>query len=201
MTDFPTDRLTNALKEWQVAVQALERGETIVLLRKGGIREEGGRFRVEHDQVLLYPTVEHQKPELVKPAYANQIQPVESGWHPAQVRIAAWAQITDIIQIDQAAGVAALFPFHIWNEQFVHDRLHWKPKQPLYVLLLRVYQFASAHLIPYSEAYGGCKSWIALQQAFDLRDSHPVLDDRTYAQTVEQIIQRTQSGCDRGLLG
>jgi hypothetical protein len=186
------DLLTNALKEWQVAVHALERGETIVLLRKGGIREEGGRFRVQHDRVLLYPTVEHQKPELVKPAYADQVQTVASGWHPEQVRIGSWAEITDIVQIDRAEGVAALFPFHIWNEQFVRDRLRWKPSQPLYVLLLRVYQFTSARLIPHSEAYGSCKSWIDLHQSFDPSDSLPVLDDRTYAQTVEQIIHHTR---------
>lgn len=185
-------QLTSALKEWQVAVHALERGETIVLLRKGGIREEGGRFRVEHDRVLLYPTVEHQKPELVKPAYANQIQSVASGWHPHHVRIGSWAEITDIVQIDRAEVVEALFPFHIWNKQFVSDRLRWKPNQPLYILLLRVYQFPSATRIPYSEAYGGCKSWIDLHQSFALNDRHPVLDDRTYGQTVEQIIHHTR---------
>lgn len=189
MTNAP---LTAALKEWQVAITALERGETIVLLRKGGIREAGGRFRVEHDRVLLYPTVEHQKPELVKPAYVEQIQPVASGWHPEQVRIGSWAEITDILQIDRAEGIAALFPFHIWSEQFVRDRLKWKPSQPLYILLLRVYQFASARLIPYSETYGGCKSWIDLHQSFEVSDSRPVLDDRTYAQTVEQIIHQTR---------
>ncbi|TVQ05475.1 MAG: DUF1802 family protein, partial [Leptolyngbya sp. DLM2.Bin27] len=30
------------LKEWQVAVTALRQGETILLLRKGGIREAKG---------------------------------------------------------------------------------------------------------------------------------------------------------------
>lgn len=186
------DKLTHALKEWQVAVNALEQGATIVLLRKGGIREDGGRFRVERDRVLLYPTVEHQKPELVKPIYVDQIQPVASGWHPDQVRIGSWAHITDILPIDRSEVVTALLPFHVWNEQFVSDRLKWKPNQPIYVLLLRVYQFASARFIPYSEAYGGCKSWIDLEQSFDLEDSHPVLDDRAYGQAVEQIIQYTR---------
>jgi len=35
---------THALKEWAVAVDALEQGKTIMLLRKGGIHEQGGRF-------------------------------------------------------------------------------------------------------------------------------------------------------------
>jgi hypothetical protein len=147
---------------------------------------------VERDRVLLYPTVEHQKPELVKPAFADQIQPVASGWHPEQIRIGSWAQITDILPIDQAEVVQSLLPFHIWNDLFVRDRLRWKPGQPLYGLLLRVYLFTSAQLMPYSEAYGGCKSWIDLAQPFDLKESQPVLSDRAYVQTVEQIVQLTQ---------
>ena len=51
----------HALKEWAVAVNALESGKTIMLLRKGGIHERGGRFQVAHEQVLLYPTYEHQQ--------------------------------------------------------------------------------------------------------------------------------------------
>jgi len=50
---------THALKEWAVAVDALEQGKTIMLLRKGGIHEQGGRF-VAQNQILLYPTHEHQ---------------------------------------------------------------------------------------------------------------------------------------------
>ncbi len=69
-------KLTQALKEWAVAVEALESAKTIMLLRKGGIREQGGRFTVAQDQVLLYPTYEHQQPHLLKPAYSSQIQPV-----------------------------------------------------------------------------------------------------------------------------
>ena len=43
--------LTSALKEWAVAVEALEQGKTIMLLRKGGISEQGGRFQVKSDRV------------------------------------------------------------------------------------------------------------------------------------------------------
>ena len=66
-----TSMATHALKEWAVATDVLERGETILLLRKGGIREEGKHFRVAHDEVLLYPTYEHQQPHLLKPQYAD----------------------------------------------------------------------------------------------------------------------------------
>ncbi len=57
-----------ALKEWAVTVQALAQGRQVLLLRKGGIHEEGKDFRVVHPAFLLYPTYEHQREDLLKPA-------------------------------------------------------------------------------------------------------------------------------------
>jgi hypothetical protein len=61
-----TTNTTHAFKEWATAVDALEQGKTMMLLRKGGIREEGNRFQVAQKEVLLYPTFEHQQPEFAK---------------------------------------------------------------------------------------------------------------------------------------
>lgn len=177
----------HALKEWAVATDALERGDTILLLRKGGIREEGKHFRVVHDEVLLYPTFEHQQPQLLKPRYAGLVQPVASGWHPETVRIGAWARITDIFQISAKETVEALLPHHIWNEQFAAERFGWKPRFPLYVLLLRTYTLAQPHTIPYRAEYGGCKSWIDLQAPISLDGIVPVLSDDEYARRVREI--------------
>lgn len=113
----------HALKEWAVAVNAIERGETILLLRKGGIRESGGQFQVDRDEVLLYPTYEHQQPELLKPEYASQVTPVASGWHPDTIKIGSWVKITDIVPVLDETIVNALLPFHVWNEKFIRDRL------------------------------------------------------------------------------
>ncbi|WP_025746035.1 DUF1802 family protein [Kallotenue papyrolyticum] len=178
---------TRALKEWAVAVDALARGETILLLRKGGIREEGKHFRVAHDEVLLYPTYEHQQPELLKPAYAAQVTPVASGWHPATVPITAWARITHIFQVRELPTVEALLPFHIWNERFAAERFGWKPRFPLWLLLLRVYRLPTAQTVAYRAEYGGCKSWIELHEPVALRGLQPALDDAAYARQVEQI--------------
>ena len=43
------------LKEWAVTSDALGRGDQILMLRKGGIREDGRHFKIEHDSFLLYP--------------------------------------------------------------------------------------------------------------------------------------------------
>ncbi|HEY9644589.1 MAG TPA: DUF1802 family protein [Coleofasciculaceae cyanobacterium] len=184
---MPTLLLTSALKEWAVAVDALTAGKTIVLLRKGGIREQGGTFAIAHSQIWLYPTYEHQKPALLKPAYASQVQPVASGWHPETVAISSWAQITHLFEVTDAAEVDALLPFHIWNSAFVAERLKWKPRLPLSVLLLRVYALPQPQKIPFCPAYGGCKSWINLQASLCPDEAKPVLMDAEYDQQVEAI--------------
>lgn len=178
---------SHAFKEWAVAVDALEQGKTIMLLRKGGIHERGGRFQVAHDQVLLYPTHEHQQPFLLKSEYTEQVTPVTSGWHPETIRIGSFARITDILLVSEETIVDALLPFHIWNEQFISDRLKWKPRQPLYILLLRAYKLAQEQMIPYSSTYGGCKSWIDLAQPIAIDESVSVLHDATYNQIVKEI--------------
>lgn len=177
----------HALKEWAIAVNALEQGQTIALLRKGGIKEEGNRFSVAHNQILLYPTYEHQQPNLLKTEYASQVTPVTSGWHPETVRIGSWAEISDILLVSDASVVTALLPYHIWNEQFVSDRLKWKARQPLYVLLLRTYQLPQPHVIPYRLEYGGCRSWIDLAEPISLQGSVPVLDETEYTKQVKAI--------------
>lgn len=190
---------TNALKEWAVAVEALAQGKTIMLLRKGGIKEAGKRFQVAHDQILLYPTYEHQQPNLLKAEYANQVKPVNSGWHPETVLISSWAKITDILQVSEHSTVAALLPYHIWNEQFAEERFNWKPSQPIYVLLLRVYQLIEPMKISYQQEYGGCRSWIDLVESISIKDILPVLTDKEYSRKVreiKQIINNSKSDLD-----
>ena len=181
------DTTTHALKEWAVAVDALEQGNMIMLLRKGGIKEEGNRFSVTHNRILLYPTYEHQQPNLLKPEYAAQVTPVTSGWHPETVQISSWAEITDILLVSDEKAVVTLLPYHIWNEQFVSDRLRWKPRQSLFILLLRTYRLPQPQLINYRSEYGGCRSWIDLTEAINLEGIVPVLDDTTYTAQVTQI--------------
>ena len=180
--------LSHALKEWAVAVEALEAGRTIMLLRKGGIRETSRNFQIEHTHIWLYPTYEHQKPHLLKPEYADKVTVVESGWHPETVRIGSLAHITQVLAVTKPEQLKLLQPYHIWNEQMVSDRFKWKPHQPLSILLLRVYRLWQPVVVPYHSSYGGCKSWINLLESIPLERLEPVLDDDTYSQQTKQII-------------
>lgn len=180
--------LNHALKEWNVAVNALSEGKTIVLLRKGGIREVGAKFQVTYDRVLLYPTFEHQQPNLLKSEYATDVIPVESGWHPELITIESWADITDVFSVTDHTRLASLFPYHVWNDAFVRDRLQWKPNQPLYLLLLRTYKLDKVYEISYNSLYAGCRSWIDLMEPINIEKSTPVLSDLEYEEISQELI-------------
>lgn len=179
--------IETALKEWSVAVDALAAGETILLLRKGGIKEHQGRFSAEADRVVLFPTFEHQRPELLKPQYREAVETVPNGWHPEKIAIKAWADITHIFLTDDADKVTALAAFHIWQPQLAQERLNWKPKQPLYILVLRAYRLPEPVILPWQTAYRGCRSWIALDLETSSTDSHPAVADADYHTTIEAI--------------
>ncbi|MDC0833638.1 hypothetical protein CKA32_006599 [Geitlerinema sp. FC II] len=179
-----------ALKEWSVAVDALLRGETVALLRKGGIREKEKSFQVKCDRAFLYPTYEHQKPELLKPEYAATVTPVESGWRPKTVAIAGRAEITHRFLVESWETAETVADEFVWNRQFVRDRLVWKPEKPLFLLLLRVYRLREPREIPVLPQYGGCRSWIELAADLTFDDGDAVFDEVAYGDRVREITRR-----------
>ena len=59
-------------------------------------------------------------------------------------------------------------------------RLHWKRRDPLWVLALRCHRLADPITVPWNEAYGGCTSWVdvaGLPSDPSERPSTPALSD------------------------
>ena len=180
--------LTHALKEWQVTVNALTQGETILLLRKGGIQERGGQFTVQHDRVWLYPTLEHQQPELLKPRYAVMVKSVAAAADPpAAIALDAWAEVVAVMPVRDQVSAYNLLPWHVWNQEFVTARWQWKPERPLLALVLRVHRLEVPIQIPYQAKYGGCRSWLELGTAIATEPSAPVLEAAQFAEQLAAI--------------
>jgi hypothetical protein len=178
-------KLRYALKEWAMTIAALEAGETIVLLRKGGIHEPQP-LRIAQPEVLLYPTYEHQTADQLKPQYRDRLSP-PSAAAPSPVTLSSLAQITDGFLLQDPMLLPGLFPSHIWTEEFVRQRWAWKPHIPLFVFLLRVAKLPQPVNIPYQNRYGGCRSWLELETEIETSAAVPVVSDPAYAMQVGQI--------------
>ena len=177
-----------ALKEWAVTVQALAQGRQVLLLRKGGIHEEGKDFRVVHPAFLLYPTYEHQREDLLKPAAQPSLKQLLAETPRSDtITFSHWAQVTEVIEVEEQAKVNDLSGNHIWTDAYAQSRLHWKPMLPLSIMLLRVYQMEQPVTVPWIKEYGGCTSWVEMLPKIDLGKLQPALADREFQRQVDEI--------------
>ena len=182
-----------ALKEWAVAVDALARGKQILILRKGGIHRDDREFRVVHPEFLLYPTYEHQRQELLKEEYRPDLdRTLAEDEIPGLVSLDYWCRVTDKFEVRDEEALDPVSPHHIWSDDYAHKRLHWRPKQALTLVLLRVYGLQQPQALPVLDEYAGCKSWVELGQEMPLGLMEPVLSDEAYEE---------KAGAIRGALG
>ncbi len=166
---------------------ALESGRQMVLLRKGGIHDAGGVFEVENREFLLFPTYLHQKPELLKPDERAGF--AARGAEPEEITLSSSAEVTDILCLHSRRQMDAIDDAHIWTPAMIDMRFNYKPKNPLYLLLLRVWRLSSSKTIPNTPEYEGCKSWVPLEASIDISGRRPALDDAVFATMREAILQ------------
>jgi hypothetical protein len=174
----PTVTRAPAFKEWAAVVQALLEGEQILDVRKGGIREDGRHFSVQASRLWLYPTVEHQRPELLKTAYAHWIGPPEPA--DRDIPVSGWADVVGVATTSEPEVLDALDGKVIWSREYVESRFNWKKRDPLWVLALRVHRLHEPIIVPFQESYRGCTSWVPLDGLPDdpaSLPSEPVLSD------------------------
>jgi hypothetical protein len=184
--DFPQHPLTHALKEWAVAVEALERGETALVVRKGGIREKA--FAVPKTRFLFFKGYEHQKPEQLKSTYHDLLRSIPNRRDDEPVIFTSFAEVYGAYEVSEAEELEALNPHHIWTHEYAESRLKWRPKKPLTVIVLRTYLLPEPMVLEYRESYGGCKSWIELEEAVPTTGSRPALEDPAFEKLVRPTL-------------
>ena len=181
------DSVRHALKEWAVAVEALERGETALVIRKGGIREKA--FAVANRRFLLLPGYEHQRPELLKPEYRELLREIPDLTDDGQLRFTSFAEVRGAFEISEPESLETIGPYHMWAPEYAESRFKWRPKKPLTVLVLRTYVLPEPAELPYSEAYEGCKSWIELAEPVPTAGARPALDNEAFGRLVSPALE------------
>ncbi len=152
-----------AFKEWAVICRALAAGRQDVILRKGGIVEPGGQFRLEAREFFLLPTFLHQSADTIIPAAHDLLADIEADRPPpGQVEFTHYVQVTDAFVVTDSADLAPLRSRHIWSEAVVDERFQrWEER--LDVLVVKVIPLPTRLEIPWDDSYGGCKSWVNLR--------------------------------------
>jgi len=179
---------TIALKEWAVAVKALRDGRQVLLVRKGGISEETRDFRIQSERFLLFPTYEHQRRDLLQPEFQADLDAVLAAPRdPSRVRLDTFAELTDLFEVTEPAQVESLAPFYCFSEQYAEERLRWRPRKPLLIMAVRAYTLATPLVLPNRPEFGGCKSWLTLDEDIAPDALTAALDDATYAAQIDAV--------------
>src|SRR5438552_10569958 len=179
-------QLNVALKEWASVCSALEEGLQMILLRKGGILEAIGGFELEHPQFFLFPTYLHQNAQMLKESERKRLVPLNE--EPAQILLSSAATVTDIMRLRGRAQMDRLDKQHIWTPPLIDMRFNYRPQNPLYLLLLRVYRVKEPITIQNTPEYAGCKSWVPLSAPLSTAGARPVIDDADFEARRAQII-------------
>ena len=178
--------MRQAFKEWVVVVDALMRGEQIVIFRKGGLREGRGGFQIEHSQFWLFPTLFHQQRDSVVPAAQARFDDLATDFPaPGVLRLEDFARVVGWRQWDQLEDSQRLRGQHIWRDEVIADRFDWGRSKQIHALAVRVFRLPRPVELQMRPSYGGCRSWIELEEEVGTAGARPALDEAAFSRKLE----------------
>lgn len=157
-----------ALKEWASVIEALGRGEQIILIRKGGLADP--HFGLEADRFYLFPTNYHD------------------GGQPAPgVQITHWAEVVRTWKVTDIETLHRLEPYVILDGATLDTRFRFRADQAINVIAVRAFRLPQPAQIDARQEYDGCRSWLSVEEEIDVTGSAPVLTDAELKARIESI--------------
>jgi len=148
-----------ALKEWANAIEALGRGEQVILIRKGGIADPA--FGVEADRFYLYPTFFHQPQQE----------------HGPGVAVTHWCEVVRTWRVRDVETLHRLEPMVVFSAEVLDTRYRFRSDQALHVIGVRAFALGTPVTIEEKPAYAGCRSWLSIDDEIDVDGSTAALPE------------------------
>ena len=158
-----------SLKEWSNVIEALGRGDQVILIRKGGIADPS--FGVEADRFYLYPTYFHQ----------GENDP------RTEVAITHWCEVVETWSVRDAAALDRLAAYVAVPRETLDARYRFRPDQALHVIGVRTFALPKPAIVKYRDDYGGCRSWVSVDEEIETDGSTPVLGEATLRAKLNEI--------------
>lgn len=166
--------MVTAFKEWALIVDALGKGKQNLILRKGGISEEGGEFSLKSQKFVLFPTHFHQGTDLIKESWRPFLSGDQYKVDEFHVKLEYFAQVVDSKIITDLKLLQKLNNYHAWKEEVIQEKFERWDKS-VFMMVVQVFKLIEPVTILVKPEYSGCKSWIELEEEIDL-SGHPVLN-------------------------
>ena len=187
-----------ALKEWAVLVDAMARGDIVAMVRKGGIREQRAGFAVRHDRFLLYPTYFHEKAAELAPRFLPRLDAAHARRPPeGRIVLEHLAEVVAVWPVAELEPLRAIGEEHGLAWPAVESRFHYRNKPGVQVVATRVLRLPAPVEIPEARRYGGCVSWVELDDAIDVSSATPVIADDALARRIASLTTALGEPADR----
>lgn len=147
-----------SLKEWSNVIEALGRGDQVILIRKGGIADP--KFGVEAERFYLYPTFFHQQQS-----------------EPEDVTITHWCEVVRNWRVHDLETLYHLEPLVVMSRETLETRYRFRPDQALHVIGVRTFALPHPQKIHVKPEYLGCRSWVSIDDEIDVDGSLPALNE------------------------
>lgn len=158
-----------ALKEWASAIDALGRGEQVILIRKGGIADP--TFGVEAERFYLFPTNFHDG----------------GGEPPRAVPVTHWCEAVRTWRVQELDALFRIEPLVVFDQMTLETRYRFRADQAIHVIGVRTYRLPKPATVAMKEEYAGCRSWVSVDEEIDVDGSVPVLTEADLATRLAKI--------------
>jgi hypothetical protein len=147
---------------------------------------------VEHNRFFLFPTQFHQQRTGVIPAAQSRFDALTFNGEEGRVPIEFFAEVAEWKLLDSIETVSRLRGQHVWREEIVSERFDWGRDKSLYAMAVRVFRLSLPVKLPMLARYGGCKSWVELEETIPTDGVQPVLTDQEFARRLRLFIEAVE---------
>jgi hypothetical protein len=177
-----------AFKEWAIVCASIERGETSLIFRKGGIAEGRNGFQFSYRNFYLFPTYFHEQVGRTRLDRERDLTPRSDC-----VVISVLVEVESTLLLKDLKPIHALEPLHILQPAVLEERFHYDQEEGLHVAFLRAFRISPIWELPLHPSYRGCRSWVNLPDAPSNLKKEPVLSDEEQTRRRSLYFSRIQS--------
>jgi hypothetical protein len=103
------------------------------------------------------------------------------------LRLEYFCRVVSWRKLDSLAAAQTLEGQHVWKPEIIAERFEWGRSKAIFALAVRTYKLPKPIDLPMSASYGGCKSWIELEQDVDPAGAAPALSDAEFAERLQRF--------------
>lgn len=175
----------SVLKEWASVVSAVAVGDQVILVRKGGLADRN--FGVASSTFLLMPTFLHQAENQFRDGFAHHLGAIPGTEDSTHIELPVFCEVIRSFEVRDLERLLELRDEVIFTEATLRERYAFRPDQALHVIAVRAQRLTAPARIENLRRYGGCKSWITLDEMLEFDLAPALLSDDALNAAISRI--------------